>query len=189
MGEGVGSKATGKGNCDKKCSGTQKNIKLEGDSGVFTFNIKVTKGVVKITNGRFEAAAAATTTAMPPTGSGSGSPSPYPGSGTGSGSEPGEGMQCSCKCECPAGHGQCDCSCNCPMQSTSDECAAGFTRVCPAVDGACPQDMEEVCPAGVGGGGPGQSRVSGSQEGCQCVADFLLGLVMDPMGTRTRSNT
>ena len=187
--EGVGSKASGKGSCDKKCTASQKNIKLEGDSGVFTFDISVKKGKVKITNGRFKAAAAATTTTMPSSGSGSGSASGSgsgSSAGSGSGSEP--GMQCSCKCACPPGNGQCDCNCNCPMQSTSDECAPGFTRVCPAVGGVCPQDMEQVCPAGVGGGEPGNSRVAGTQEGCQCVADFLLGLVMDPMGTTTRSN-
>merc|ERR1711953_671424 len=184
--EGVGSKASGKGSCDKKCSGTQKNIKLEGDSGVFTFDIKVQKGKVKITNGKFEAAAAATTTAMPPTGSGSGSmpptgsgsgSAPPTGSGSGSGSESGEGMECSCECDCPDGSGKCDCNCNCPMQSQNMTCAVGFTQVCPMTDGECPKNMEKKCPRGMEDSRSTQNRMADSPAGCQCVPDFLISLV------------
>merc|ERR1719186_486359 len=37
--------------CDKKCSGVAKRVSLEGDTGVFTFDMKVVKGKVVLSKG------------------------------------------------------------------------------------------------------------------------------------------
>eukprot|EP00091_Calanus_sinicus_P022836 TRINITY_DN745_c0_g1_i8.p1 TRINITY_DN745_c0_g1~~TRINITY_DN745_c0_g1_i8.p1 ORF type:complete len:365 (+),score=98.23 TRINITY_DN745_c0_g1_i8:113-1096(+) len=50
-----------KAGCDKKCSGVAKRVSLEGDSGVFTFDMKVVKGRVSLSKGSVEVA---TTTEM-----------------------------------------------------------------------------------------------------------------------------
>merc|ERR1711892_874395 len=192
-GDGSTMTSASEGKCDKKCSGSA-DVQLSGDSGQFSFTVKVKKGKVTISKGKFEAAAGSGSGSMPPTGSGSGSMTPIgsesgsmppTGSGSGSGSGPmpptGEGMSCSCQCACPDGSGQCDCNCNCPMQSQSISCALGFTKVCPMAEGACPQEMEKVCPKGMEGTRSVQIRMAGGPAGCQCVPDFLLSLVMGPV--------
>merc|ERR1711892_1000890 len=170
-GDGSSMTSASEGKCDKKCSGSAA-VQLSGDSGQFSFTVKVKKGKVTISKGKFEAAAGSESGSMPPTGSGSMPPT-------------GEGMSCSCQCACPDGSGQCDCNCNCPMQSQSISCALGFTKVCPMAEGGCPQEMEKVCPKGMEGTRSIQNRMAGGLAGCQCVPDFLLSLVMGPVERQT----
>ena len=50
-----------KAGCDKKCSGVAKRVSFKGDSGVFTFDMKVAKGKVTLSKGSVKVA---TTTEM-----------------------------------------------------------------------------------------------------------------------------
>merc|ERR1712098_388678 len=127
----------------------------------------------------------------PITGSGSGE-EPVPITGTGSGSglpmpPAGGGMDCSCQCSCPQGGGNCDCNCNCPSRSPMVSCGRGFTKVCPMMDGMCPDMMFPMCPivAGVMETRTVQDRMNHEGEGCQCVPNFILSMVpgMPPPGT------
>merc|ERR1712123_29843 len=189
----MGEKCKGTAKCDKKCSGSG-DVELGGCS----FTLAVKKGKGKISKCSCEAASTEPTTGsgsgvtpvpitgsgsgetpVPITGSGSGGP-PVPITGSGAGAPPagGEGMQCSCKCDCPDGSGECDCDCNCPMTSKAVNCAPGFSKVCPMVGDACPQDMEPICPNNAMGrmaGGAGDGHMA--DKGCQCVPDFLMDMV------------
>merc|ERR1712128_362963 len=195
----VAEKCKGTAKCDKKCSGSGE-VEIGGCS--FTLVVKKGKGKISKCSCKTATTAPPTTgeTPVPMTGSGSGeTPVPITGSGseeppmpiTGSGSGPvpitgsgappagGEGMQCSCKCDCPDGSGECDCDCNCPMTSKAVNCAPGFSKVCPMMGDACPQDMEPICPNNAmsrmaGGAGDGHM----ADKGCQCVPDFLMDMVM-----------
>merc|ERR1711892_1541771 len=185
----VADKCKGTAKCDKKCSGSGE-VEIGGCS--FTLVVKKGKGKISKCSCKTATTAAPTTgeTPVPMTGSGSGeTPVPITGSGseeppmpiTGSGAPPagGEGMQCSCKCDCPDGSGECDCDCNCPMTSKAVNCAPGFSKVCPMVGDACPQDMEPICPNNAMSrmaGGAGDGHVA--DKGCQCVPDFLMDMVM-----------
>merc|ERR1711892_1525112 len=193
----VAEKCKGTAKCDKKCSGSG-----EVEIGGCSFTLVVKKGKGKISKCSCETAPTLppteTTTntgsgsgetpvpitgsgseepPMPITGSGSG-PMPITGSGSGAPPAGGEGMQCSCKCDCPDGSGECDCDCNCPMTSKAVNCAPGFSKVCPMMGDACPQDMEPICPNNAmsrmaGGAGDGHM----ADRGCQCVPDFLVDMV------------
>jgi len=201
--EAKGNKCSGKGKCDRKCSGAG-TVEL----GIFSFTLSVKKGKAKISKCSAEEEESTTAgsgsgeqpitilppgsgsgeqpVSIPPTGSGSGPKPPTGGSGSGPAPPVGEGMQCSCKCDCPDGSGECACDCNCPMQSSVMYCASGFTKVCPMTADMCPMDMEKVCPM------MPQSRMDygnadGNGKGCQCVPDFLMALVhhaMPPAATR-----
>merc|ERR1712128_348596 len=189
----VAEKCKGTAKCDKKCSGSGE-VEIGGCS--FTLVVKKGKGKIsKCSCGTAPTLPPTETTTgsgsgetpVPMTGSGSGEPPmPITGSGsgpvpiTGSGAPPagGEGMQCSCKCDCPDGSGECDCDCNCPMTSKAVNCAPGFSKVCPTMGDACPQDMEPICPNNAtsrmaGGAGDGHM----ADRGCQCVPDFLMDMV------------
>merc|ERR1712123_115582 len=187
----VAEKCKGTAKCDKKCSGSG-----EVEIGGCSFTLVVKKGKDKISKCSCE-----TAPTLPPTGSGSGeTPVPITGSGseeppmpiTGSGSGPvpitgsgsgvppagGEGMQCTCKCDCPDGSVECDCDCNCPMTSKAVNCAPGFSKVCPMMGDACPQDMEPICPNNAASrmaGGAGDGHIA--DRGCQCIPDFLMDMV------------
>merc|ERR1712123_91694 len=176
----MGEKCKGTAKCDKKCSGSG-----EVEFGGCTFTLTVKKGKGKISKCSCVIPTEPTTgsgsgeTPVPITGSGSGGP-PMPITGSGSGAPPagGEGMQCSCKCDCPDGSGECDCDCNCPMTSKAVNCAPGFSKVCPMMGDACPQDMEPICPNNAMGrmaGGAGDGHMA--DKGCQCVPDFLMDMV------------
>merc|ERR1711892_391306 len=199
----VAEKCKGTAKCDKKCSGSG-----EVEIGGCSFTLVVKKGKGKISKCSCETAPTLPPTGsgsgetpvpmkgsgsgetpvpitgsgseeppMPITGSGSG-PVPITGSGSGAPTAGGEGMQCSCKCACPDGSGECDCDCNCPMTSKAVNCAPGFSKVCPMMGDACPQDMEPICPNNAmsrmaGGAGDGHM----ADKGCQCVPDFLMDMV------------
>merc|ERR1712106_907191 len=175
----IGEKCKGTAKCDKKCSGSG-DVELGGCS----FTLAVKKGKGKISKCSCEAASTEPTTGsgsgetpVPITGSGSGE-TPVPISGSGAPPAGGEGMQCSCKCDCPDGSGECDCDCNCPMTSKAVNCAPGFSKVCPMMGDACPQDMEPICPNNAMSrmaGGAGDGRMA--DKGCQCVPDFLMDMV------------
>merc|ERR1711970_1006297 len=120
--------------CDKKCSGAAKNVELGGDGmNFYVVSFAMKKGKGKIQKATVELAGATTmggsggsgtVTALPTMpGSGSGMP------GSGSGMPPygsGSGM---------------------PGGGYGSECAPGFLKVCPEMDGACPMDSMPVCPA------------------------------------------
>merc|ERR1711892_696481 len=72
-GDGSTMTSASEGKCDKKCSGSAA-VQMSGDSGQFSFTVKVKKGKVTISKGKFEAAAGSGS--IPPTGSGSGSMPP-----------------------------------------------------------------------------------------------------------------
>merc|ERR1719186_535016 len=70
--------------------------------------------------------------------------------------------------------------CNCPMQGSAIKCAKGFTKVCPMIGDTCPEDMDMVCPVNT------RNRMAtkpayGDDEGCQCVPDFFMSLVVPGM--------
>jgi len=203
-------KCIGKAKCDKKCSG-----KGRVEVGRYELDMKCQKGRCAVSNCQAGAPATEPTTGSgsepgptgsgsePLTGSGSG-PEPITGSGSGSGEEPvpitgtgsgsgppmpptGGGMDCSCQCSCPQGGGNCDCNCNCPARSPMVTCGSGFTKVCPMMEGRCPDMMFAMCPivAGVMETRTAQDRMSHEGEGCQCVPNFILSMVpgMPPPGT------
>merc|ERR1711892_333440 len=189
----IGEKCKGTAKCDKKCSGSG-DVELGGCS--FTLAVKKGKGRIskcscKTVSTEPTTGSGSGETPVPITGSGSGE-TPVPITGSGSGGQPmpitgsgsgappagGKGMQCSCKCDCPDGRGECDCDCNCPMTSKAVNCAPGFSKVCPMVGDACPQDMEPICPNNAMGrmaGGAGDGHMA--DKGCQCVPDFLMDMV------------
>merc|ERR1712198_241870 len=174
-------KARGTGACDKKCSG----------------NVK--KGKVKV--GKVEAVEASTGTTMPfgsgsgtatalPTGPGSGSGFPsgtgmptMPGSGsgwTGMPTMPGSGSGWTGMPTMPPGGGY-----------GYGDCAPGFLKVCPEMDGTCPYDSMAVCPAPMTM--PFVRSLDrmmgqmGSSDGCECVPLVLMQMVMTQQEVMGRS--
>merc|ERR1712203_663144 len=112
-------KARGTGSCDKKCSGNVKEMTLNSAAYSYTFGFSVKKGKVKV--GKVTAVAGSTGETTMPFGSGSGTATALPtmpGSGSGM---PGSGY--------------------------GGDCAPGFLKVCPEMDGACPMDSMPICPA------------------------------------------
>merc|ERR1712123_109502 len=200
----MGEKCKGTAKCDKKCSGSGE---VEFGGCTFTLTVKKGKGKISkcscvipteptTGSGSGETPVPITgsgsgETPVPITGSGSGEqpvpitgsgsggvPMPITGSGSGAPPAGGEGMQCSCKCDCPDGSGECDCDCNCPMTSKAVNCAPGFSKVCPMMGDACPQDMEPICPNNAASrmaGGAGDGHIA--DRGCQCIPDFLMDMV------------
>merc|ERR1711936_1206163 len=173
-------KAKGTGSCDKKCSGNVKKMTLNSATYSYTFGFGVKKGKVKV--GKVEAVAASIGTTMP-FGSGTsmpGSGSGMPGSGSGWTGMPtgmpwtgmpgsGSGM--------PGGYG--------------GDCAPGFLKVCPEMDGACPMDSMPVCPAPmtmpfVRSLDRMMSQM-GSDYGCECVPMVLMQMVMTQQEVMGRS--
>merc|ERR1711970_453875 len=128
--------------CDKKCSGAAKNVELGGDG----MNFYVVSFAVKKGKGKIQKATVelAGATTMPIGGSGTGMPTiaTVPGSGSGM---PGGGY---------------------------GECAPGFLKVCPEMDGACPMDSMPVCPAPMtmpmGRSLDRMVGQMGSSDGCEC---------------------
>merc|ERR1719427_2303561 len=116
-----------------------------------------------------------TVTALP-TMPGSGSGMPAGGSGMpGSGS----GMP-------PYGSGS-----GMPGGGYGSECAPGFLKVCPEMDGACPMDSMPVCPAPMTM--PFVRSLDrmvgqmGSSDGCECVPMVLMQMVMTQQEVMGRS--
>merc|ERR1712012_333650 len=145
--------------CDKKCSGAAKDVELGGDGmNFYVVSFAVKKGKGKIQKATVELAGATT---MPIGGSGTGMPTiaTVPGSGSGF---PGTGMPTG-----PGGSGS-------GMPPTGlGECAPGFLKVCPEMDGACPMDSMPVCPAPMtmpmGRSLDRMVGQMGSSDGCECV--------------------
>merc|ERR1712121_356716 len=126
-------KARGTGACDKKCSGNVKEWTLNSAAYSYTFGFSVKKGKVKM--GKVEAVGGSTPATTMPVGPGSGTAPALPGSGSGfpgSGSGmPGSGSGWT----------------GMPGGGYGGDCAPGFLKVCPEMDGACPMDSMPVCPA------------------------------------------
>merc|ERR1711872_403654 len=115
-------KAKGTGSCDKKCSGNVKSMTLNSATYSYTFGFGVKKGKVKV--GKVTAVEASTGGTTMPFGSGPGSGSGFPGSGTGM---PGSGSGWTGMPTMPPGGGY-----------GYGDCAPGFLKVCPEMDGTCP---------------------------------------------------
>merc|ERR1719432_639554 len=187
-------KAKGTGSCDKKCSGNVKEMTLNSATYSYTFGFGVKKGKVKVGKVQAFAASIGTTmpfgsgTSMPGSGSGmpgsgsgwTGMPTGGPGSGSGWTGMPtgmpwtgmpgsGSGM--------PGGYG--------------GDCAPGFLKVCPEMDGACPMDSMPVCPAPMTM--PFVRSLDrmmgqmGSSDGCECVPMVLMQMVMTQQEVMGRS--
>merc|ERR1712013_346533 len=134
--------------CDKKCSGAAKDVELGGDGmNFYVVSFAVKKGKGKIQKATVELAGATT---MPIGGSGTGMPTiaTVPGSGSGF---PGTGMPTgpggSGSGMPPTGPGGSGMPPMPPIGGGYGECAPGFLKVCPEMDGACPMDSMPVCPA------------------------------------------
>merc|ERR1719244_2537389 len=192
-------KARGTGSCDKKCSGNVKEMTLNSAAYSYTFGFSVKKGKVKV--GKVTAVAGSTGETTMPFGSGSGtatalptmpgSGSGMPGSGsgwtgmpTGSGwtgmpTGSGSGMP-------PYGSGS-----GMPGGGYGGDCAPGFLKVCPEMDGACPMDSMPVCPAPMTM--PFVRSLDrmvgqmGSSDGCECVPMVLMQMVMTQQEVMGRS--
>merc|ERR1712020_443664 len=148
-------KARGSGSCDKKRSGNVKEMTLNSATYSYTFGFSVKKGKVKV--GKVQAVAGSTETTMPfgsgsgtatalPTGTGSGSG--FPGSGSGM---PGSGSGWTGMPTMPPG-GSGSGWTGMPTMPPGGgygygDCAPGFLKVCPEMDGTCPYDSMAVCPA------------------------------------------
>merc|ERR1712198_823600 len=163
-------KARGTGSCDKKCSGNVKSMTLNSATYSYTFGFSVKKGKVKV--GKVTAVEASTGTTMP-FGSGSGTATALPtGPGSGSGwtgmptMPPGGGY----------GYG---------------DCAPGFLKVCPEMDGTCPYDSMAVCPAPMTipfvRSLDRMMGTMGSSDGCECVPLVLMQMVMTQQEVMGRS--
>merc|ERR1711910_252396 len=173
-------KARGTGSCDKKCSGNVKEMTLNSAAYSYTFGFSVKKGKVKV--GKVTAVAGSTGETTMPFGSGSGtatalptmpgSGSGMPGSGSGWTGMPtgsGSGMP-------PYGSGS-----GMPGGGYGGDCAPGFLKVCPEMDGACPMDSMPVCPAPMTMPFVRSDRMigqMGSSDGCECVPMVLMQMVM-----------
>merc|ERR1711936_975921 len=173
-------KAKGTGSCDKKCSGNVKSMTLNSATYSYTFGFGVKMGKVTAV----EASTGGTTmpfgsgsgtaTALP-TGPGSGSG--FPGSGTGM---PGSGSGWTGMPTMPPGGGY-----------GYGDCAPGFLKVCPEMDGTCPYDSMAVCPAPMTM--PFVRSLDrmmgqmGSSDGCECVPMVLMQMVMTQQEVMGRS--
>merc|ERR1711970_68407 len=183
-------KARGTGSCDKKCSGNVKEMTLNSAAYSYTFGFSVKKGKVKV--GKVTAVAGSTGETTMPFGSGSGtatalptmpgSGSGMPGSGSGWTGMPtgsGSGMP-------PYGSGS-----GMPGGGYGGDCAPGFLKVCPEMDGACPMDSMPVCPAPMTM--PFVRSLDrmvgqmGSSDGCECVPMVLMQMVMTQQEVMGRS--
>merc|ERR1719464_17735 len=78
-----------------------------------------------------------------------------------------------------------------PGGGYGSECASGFLKVCPEMDGACPMDSMPVCPAPMTmpfvrslDRTMGQM---GSNDGCECVPMVLMQMVMTQQEVMGRS--
>merc|ERR1711970_619568 len=185
-------KARGTGSCDKKCSGNVKEMTLNSAAYSYTFGFSVKKGKVKV--GKVTAVAGSTGETTMPFGSGSGtatalptmpgSGSGMPGSGSGWTGMPtgsGSGMP-------PYGSGS-----GMPGGGYGGDCAPGFLKVCPEMDGACPMDSMPVCPAPMTM--PFVRSLDrmvgqmGSSDGCECVPMVLMQMVMTQQMVGMRADT
>merc|ERR1712212_765307 len=192
-------KARGTGSCDKKCSGNVKEMTLNSAAYSYTFGFSVKKGKVKV--GKVTAVAGSTGETTMPFGSGSGtatalptmpgSGSGMPGSGsgwtgmpTGSGwtGMPGSGSGWT---GMPTGSGSgmppYGSGSGMPGGGYGGDCAPGFLKVCPEMDGACPMDSMPICPAPMTM--PFVRSLDrmvgqmGSSDGCECVPMVLMQVV------------
>merc|ERR1712108_82501 len=193
-------KAKGTGSCDKKCSGNVKSMTLNSATYSYTFGFGVKKGKVKV--GKVTAVEASTGGTTMPFGSGSGtatalptgpgSGSGFPGSGTGM---PGSGSGWTGMPTMPPG-GSGSGWTGMPTMPPGGgygygDCAPGFLKVCPEMDGTCPYDSMAVCPAPMT-----MSFVRsldrmmgqmGSSDGCECVPMVLMQMVMTQQEVMGRS--
>merc|ERR1712121_547725 len=190
-------KARGTGSCDKKCSGNVKEWTLNSAAYSYTFGFRVKKGKVKM--GKVEAVGGSTTATTMPVGPGSGTATALPGSGSGfpgsgsgmpgSGSGwtgmPGSGSGWTGMPTGMPGSGP-----GMPGGGYGGDCAPGFLKVCPEMDGACPMDSMPVCPA------PmtmpfvrslDRMHEMGSDNGCECVPMVLMQMVMTQQEVMGRS--
>merc|ERR1719367_1746446 len=161
----------------------------------YTFGFSVKKGKVKV--GKVEAVAASIGTTMPfgsgtsMPGSGSGMPGsgsgftgmPTGGPGSGSGLT---GMPTGIPWTGMPGSGS-----GMPGGGYGGDCAPGFLKVCPEMDGACPMDSMPVCPAPmtmpfVRSLDRMMSQM-GSDYGCECVPMVLMQMVMTQQEVMGRS--
>merc|ERR1711970_1236684 len=192
-------KARGTGSCDKKCSGNVKEMTLKSAAYSYTFGFSVKKGKVKV--GKVTAVAGSTETTMPfgsgsgtatalPTGPGSGSG--FPGSGTGM---PGSGSGWTGMPTMPPG-GSGSGWTGMPTMPPGGgygygDCAPGFLKVCPEMDGTCPYDSMAVCPAPMtmpmGRSFDRMMGQMGSDDGCECVPMVLMQMVMTQQEVMGRS--
>merc|ERR1711970_740614 len=204
-------KARGTGSCDKKCSGNVKEMTLNSAAYSYTFGFSVKKGKVKV--GKVTAVAGSTGETTMPFGSGSGtatalptmpgSGSGMPGSGsgwtgtpTGSGwtGMPGSGSGWT---GMPTGSGSgmppYGSGSGMPGGGYGGDCAPGFLKVCPEMDGACPMDSMPVCPAPMTM--PFVRSLDrmvgqmGSSDGCECVPMVLMQMVMTQQMVGMRADT
>merc|ERR1711971_1318558 len=110
-----------------------------------------------------------------------GSGSGMPGSGSGGSGMPGSGSGMP-----PYGSGS-----GMPGGGYGSDCAAGFLKVCPEMDGACPMDSMPVCPAPmtmpVGRSLDRMVGQVGSSDGCECVPMVLMQMVMTQQEVMGRS--
>merc|ERR1719392_631379 len=147
---------------------------------LYVVSFAVKKGKGKIQKATVELAGATT---MPIGGSGTGMPTiaTVPGSGSGF---PGTGMPTG-----PGGSG----SGMPPMGGGYGECAPGFLKVCPEMDGACPMDSMPVCPAPMtmpmGRSLDRMVGQMGSSDGCECVPMVLMQMVMTQQMVGMRADT
>merc|ERR1712106_1244449 len=197
-------KAKGIGACDKKCSGAVKEMTLTGAAYEYTFGFSSKKGKVKV--GKVTAVAGSTGgTTMPtmpsgsgsgtvtalPTMPGSGSGTGMPGSGTGmpgSGTGmPGSGSGWTGMPTMPPGGS----GSGMPGGGYGGDCAPGFLKVCPEMDGTCPYDSMAVCPAPMtmpmGRSLDRMMGQMGSNDGCECVPMVLMQMVMTQQEVMGRS--
>merc|ERR1719234_125466 len=78
-----------------------------------------------------------------------------------------------------------------PGGGYGSECASGFPKVCPEMDGACPMDSMPVCPAPMTM--PFVRSLDrmvgqmGSSDGCECVPMVLMQMVMTQQEVMGRS--
>merc|ERR1711931_593746 len=177
-------KARGTGACDKRCSGNVKSMTLNSATYSYTFGFSVKKGKVKV--GKVTAVEASTGTTMP-FGSGSGTATALP-TGPGSGSGSGwTGMP-----TLPGGSGWTGMPTMPPGGGYGyGDCAPGFLKVCPEMDGTCPYDSMAVCPAPMTM--PFVRSLDrmmgqmGSNDGCECVPMVLMQMVMTQQEVMGRS--
>merc|ERR1719510_1623708 len=73
------------------------------------------------------------------------------------------------------------------------DCAPGFLKVCPEMDGACPMDSMPVCPAPMtmpmGRSLDRMVGQMGSSDGCECVPMVLMQMVMTQQMVGMRADT
>merc|ERR1711936_905676 len=179
-------KAKGTGSCDKKCSGNVKSMTLNSATYSYTFGFGVKKGKVKV--GKVTAVEASTGGTTMPFGSGSGTATALPtGPGSGSGwtgmptmPPGGSGSGWTGMPTMPPGGGY-----------GYGDCAPGFLKVCPEMDGTCPYDSMAVCPAPMTM--PFVRSLDrmmgqmGSSDGCECVPMVLMQMVMTQQEVMGRS--